>query len=188
MRKLTTNNLSIACLYYSSIENKWRQAMIAHVCDPVLTWYVNQNKTNRSCHGTLEYLQKHVRGGWLCHIRRIMDVMKYHKALQDCGMTMDLTPVFLRKGNHEADCGVCGEQATTFGRLVAALTYARIRFLFNVLWVVNSIMNVLLGSCYGMVSITCTCMCTCMFMYIHVCMHKCIHAHICFYEGIWPTV
>ena len=44
MRKLTTNNLSIACLYYSSIENKWRQGMIANVCGRVLGWHIDQNK------------------------------------------------------------------------------------------------------------------------------------------------
>ena len=127
LRKITSNNLSLACIYYSSIENKWRQAMIAHVCDPVLGWHIDQNKRLRSTHATLEYTTSFLNGHWLLHLRRIMDKMHCFQALEDCGMTRDLKPSYLKKTQHEADLELLRDLATTFGRFVKALVYARIR-------------------------------------------------------------
>ena len=101
--------------------------MIAHICDPVLSWHVDQNKLLRSTHKTCEYTISFIKGHWLFHIRRIMEKMRSFQAMEDCGMTRDLKPVYLKKTHHEADMQLLTDLATTYGRLVKALVYARIR-------------------------------------------------------------
>ena len=134
LRRITTNNLAIAALYYSSKENKFKQAMLKHVCEPVGRWHTEQNKRLRSVTETRDYELQHSCGGWLVHIIDIFKKLRDYDALTECGLTKDLHPSWLQKGAHEGDVGLLHDHATTYGRLALSLVFLRIRHYVCVLF------------------------------------------------------
>ena len=130
MRTFTTNNLAIAALYYLSVENKWKQGMLKHVCDPVTRWHTDQNKRLRSVQDTRDFELQQSKGGWLSHIIDIVKKLHNFASLTDSGLTRDIEPHWFKKGNHEGDVGMLRDHATTYARLVLSLVYYRIRSVF----------------------------------------------------------
>ena len=131
MRRLTTNNLAIAALFYSSVENKWKQAMLKHVCEPVTRWHAEQNRRLRSCGEAKDFELEQARGGGgLKHITEIFKTLSDFDALTEAGLTRDIDQKWLKKGCHEGDVGMYHDHATTYGRLALSLAYYRIRLIF----------------------------------------------------------
>ena len=146
MRRLTTNNLAIAALYYSSVENKWKQGMLKEVCEPVTVWHTEQNRRLRSVGECKAWTLEQAKGGWLTHIIGIFKKLADYDALTEAGLTRDLATGWLKKGCHVGDVGMYHDHAASYCRLVSSLVFYRIRpfvlFMFK-----NHIKHALSGSC-----------------------------------------